>query len=448
MGVPELKTKARDAFRKKRYELSIDMYLEALRFAPGDKELVEGFFQAARKLRETKGKAMFGGMFSKMSVGTSRDPEKRMAACFRGLAKNPENKTLLLALGEAAGQVGAEETAVEAYRIATEVDAEDAVSWKLLGRYLGRLGRIPDALAALGHSVRLNPKDQEAAKLRKNLAAEGALQKGRYQEAESTRELLKDQDETRRLEADQRLQLTPDHAKKEVTLIREKVQDAPEDPRGWVRLGELILQTGEEQEALEAFGRARSLQPENYDLAVRVGDMELRQRQAVAQRAKEAHLASPDDEALKQAREEALRTFLQAQKTEYARRVKDHPMDLAERFKLGRTLLAMNDFDAAAAEFQQTVRDPRRKTESLLLLAQCFEKKNLTGLALKKLEEAVEDFPSPTSPQDKDVHYAYGALLERAQKREEARKVFEGIFEVDITYRDVSQRLERLTQVG
>ncbi len=446
MGVAELKTKAKDAFRKKRYDLSVDMYLEALRFAPGDKDLVEGFFQAAKKVRETKGKALFGGMFSRMSVGTSRDPQKRMTSCFRGLAKNPEDKGLLIALGEAAGDAGAEETAVQAYRLATEADPEDAVAWKHLGRYLGRLNRIAEALDALGKSVQLDPKDQDAIKLRKNLAAEGALQKGRYHEAESTRELLKDQDETRRLEADQRLQLTPEHARREITAVREKLEAEEGNAKLWVRLGELLGQVGEEEEARTAFRRAVELQPDNFDLRVRVGDMDLRRLQATARQAKEAAEASPEDAGLGKARQEALRRFLEAQREEYAGRVRDHPMDLAERFRLGRSLLALGELDAAAAEFQQTVRDPRRKTESLLLLAQCFEKKSLESLAIKKVEEALEDFPSPTSPQAKDVHYAYADLLERTGDRERARKVFEEIFEVDITFRDVSKRLDALTR--
>ena len=138
--------------------------------------------------------------------------------------------------------------------------------------------------------------------------------------------------------------------------------------------------------------------------------------------------------------------FLAAQKAEYARRVDAHPLDLNERFRLGRTLLALDEVDAAAAEFQQTVRDPKRKTESLLHLAQCFEKKNLVGLAIKKLEEAIHDFPALSSPQSKDVYYTYASLLERAGEAEKARVVFEQIFEVDITYRDVSQRLDTLTR--
>ena len=61
MGVPELKKKAKDAFRRKQYDMAVEVYLEALRFGANDRELVEGFFQAARKSRETKGKALFGG---------------------------------------------------------------------------------------------------------------------------------------------------------------------------------------------------------------------------------------------------------------------------------------------------------------------------------------------------------------------------------------------------
>jgi tetratricopeptide (TPR) repeat protein len=445
MGVAELKAKAKDAFRKKRYDLAIEMYLEALRFDANDRDLVEGFFQAAKKAREGKGRALFGGMMSRLSLGGSRDPQKRMTACYRALAKNPEDKTILIALGEAAGQAGAEETAVAAYQLATEVDPENASAWKYLGEYLGRLGRIDKALEALGNSVRLDPKDQDAAKLRKNLAAEGALKTGRYHEAQSSRELMKDQDEARRLETGRRLQLTPEHAAAEVLEVRKDLEASPDNARLHLRLGELLLQTGDEAAALASIQKASELDPQNYDLSVRAGDMELRRLQRHARVAKEASEAAPADEALRQKKETLLHEFLLAQQREYTRRVQVHPMDLTEHFRLGRTLLALEDLDAAAAEFQQTVRDPRRKTESLLLLAQCFERKNLNSLAVKKLEEALEDFPTPTSPQAKDVHYAYADLLERTGNREKAREIFESIFEVDITYRDVSQRLAALT---
>ena len=445
MAVSDLKTKARDAFRRRQYDLAVEMYLEALRFDPNDPETIDGFFTAAIKAREMKGKAIFGGMFSKVSLGKSRDPQKRMQTCFRSLAKHPEDKGLLLALGQAAGDADAGETAVAAYKRATEIDADDAEAWKRLGQFHGRRGRIKEALAALDEAVRLSPRDQESAKLRKNLAAEGALQAGRYDKAGSSRELMKDQDGARRLEAEDRRQLTKEHAATEVDAMEMRIAENPEDSRLYVRLADLYLHQNHEEEALAALEKAASLDAENYDLKVRVGDMKIRRMQAAARDAKAAAEAAAGDEGLKEAAKAAMETFLQAQRKEYAKRVDAHPLDLTERFRLGRTLLALNEVDAAAAEFQQTVRDPKRKTESLLLLAQCFEKKNLVGLAVKKLEEAIRDFPALSSPQSKDAYYLYGALLERSGEREQARKVFEQIFEVDITYRDVSQRLEALT---
>jgi tetratricopeptide (TPR) repeat protein len=180
-------------------------------------------------------------------------------------------------------------------------------------------------------------------------------------------------------------------------------------------------------------------------MSVRLGDLKLRILEDKARKANEEMKASPGDESLKSRREQSFRALLDGRLEEYGRRVREHPLDLAERFRLGRTLLHAGRVDEAAAEFQQTVRDPNRKTDSLLLLAECFEKKNLGSLALKKLEEALGDFPSLASPRAKDVHYAYADLLERQGEKEKAREIFEQIFEVDITYRDVSKRLEALT---
>jgi cytochrome c-type biogenesis protein CcmH/NrfG len=446
MGVADLKNKAREAFRRKNYDLAVEVWIQVLHFDANDAESVDGFFQAARKARESKGKSLFGGMFSRMSAGTSRDPQKRMAACLRGLAKNPEDKGLLLALGEAGTAAGADEAAVAAFRRATEVDPEDAEAWKHLGQVEGRRGRIKEALDALGEAVRLKPRDQDAIKLRKNLAAEGALKISGFETAKSSRELIKDKEAARDLEAEVRMQLTPEHATTEVDKMEAQIRSEPENPRLRARLGDLLLQKGDEAAAVGAFEEAVRLDPRNFDMAVRLGDLKLRVLENRARRANDAMKASPGDEALATQREDAFRVLLEGRLEEYERRVREHPLDLAERFRLGRTLLQANRVDEAAAEFQQTVRDPNRKVDSLLLLAQCFERKNLGSLALRKLEEALGDFPSLASPRAKDVHYAYADLLERQGEREKAREIFEQIFEIDITYSDVSKRLAALTQ--
>src|SRR5262249_42055566 len=75
MGVSDFKTKARDAFKRKNYELALEIYVEAIQLAPDDAEIWEGFVQAAEKGREGKGKSLFGGM-GRMGMMSVRDPVK------------------------------------------------------------------------------------------------------------------------------------------------------------------------------------------------------------------------------------------------------------------------------------------------------------------------------------------------------------------------------------
>jgi tetratricopeptide (TPR) repeat protein len=445
MAVSDLKNKARESLKRKRYDLAIETFTEYLRFEPDDEEAMEGFLQAATKARETRGKSLFGGVLGKVSVGSSKDPKKRIAACLRALAKVPDNKSVLMSLGEAAMEAGAFQACVVAYKHAAEADPEDNEAWKRLGDALGRRGRIPEALDALSQAVRINPRDQEALKLRKNLAAEGALKVSGFETAKSSRDLLKDKATVEALEMETRLQLTPEHAGSEIEKLQADLEAAPKDPRLLVKLADLHLQRREEAEAMRALEQALALDPANYDLSVRISDMKLASLTQAYKAARDAMQEAPGDAATKAAHDAAYQTLVEASLEEYGRRVKEHPLDLGERFRLGNWLLRAGRVDEALAEFQQTVRDPHRKVDSLLLQARCFEKKNIVKLAAKKLEEAVSEFPTLASPKAKAVYYDYADLLQRTGETDKAREIFERIVEEDAAYKDVLERLSALS---
>lgn len=445
MAVSDLKNKAREALKRRRYELAVEAYTEYLRFEVDDEEAMDGFFQAAHKLRETRGKSIFGGMLGKVSVGSSKDPKKRIAGCLRALAKAPDNRSVLMMLGDAAMQTSAFQAGIVAYKRAAEADPEDNEAWKRLGDALGRMGRIREALDALAEAVRIKPRDQEALKLRKNLAAEGALKSTGFETAGSSRELIKDKEVVKQLEMETRLQLTPEHASSEIEKVEAEVAAAPEDARLRVRLADLLLQQGEERRATAALEEAVRLDPENHDLSVRLGDLHLGRLKREYQQARDAMQASPEDAHLKGAHDQAHKALIEASLEEYRRRVREHPLDLMERFRLGNWLLTAGRVDEALAEFQQTVKDPHRKVDSLLLQARCFERKNITKLASKKLEEAVKEFPTLASPKAKAVYYDYADLLERMGDADAAREIFERIVEEDAAYKDVLERLSALS---
>ena len=133
MGVSDLKAKARESFKRKNYEQAVEIYVEAIQFGPDDIELYEGLQQAAEKLREGKGRSIFGGGLSKLSVGTTRDPMKKIVACVRYLAKNPGDRSVLMDLGAACEAGGHLNGAVYAFRAAAKADPDDNHAWKRLG---------------------------------------------------------------------------------------------------------------------------------------------------------------------------------------------------------------------------------------------------------------------------------------------------------------------------
>jgi tetratricopeptide (TPR) repeat protein len=443
MSVTDLKAKAREAFKRKNYDHAVEIYIEAISFSPDDVETWEGLVQAAEKRREGKGKSLFGGGFGKFGMATVRDPAKRVVACARSLAKSPDDKAVLIELGEAAEASGSLNAAVFGFRSAAKADPDDNVAWKRLGALLYRQGRIKEAADAYGEAVRLDPKDQEAIKMRKNLAAEGALKTSGYETAKSSRDLIKDKEIAGKLEREVRKQLTAEDAQDEVTRLRAEIERTP-SPRLRVRLGEILQQRGDLEQALEEYSAALRDEPTNYDLSVRIGDIRLTQLQEADHKAKAAHEAkgSPDSEAAWKAARAAM---LEGRLQEFGRRVREHPTDLAERYKLGATLLMAGRVDEAIGEFQKTVQDPRRKIDSLLRLVDCFERKNMLDLAARQAQKATEDFPVLNSERAKEVVYRLAEIQERRGAKDDAKKEFMKIYEVDISYKDVAARLDRLS---
>ncbi len=446
MSVQDLKAKAREAFKRKNYDAAVDIYIEAIQFSPNDGEIWEGLQQAAEKRREGKGRSFFGGALSGLSIKATRDPMKRIVACARSLASNPGNKGVAMDLGDAAEAAGHIEAAVYGFRTASRADPDDNVAWKRLGALLYRLGRIKEAMDAYGEAVRIDPKDQEAIKMRKNLAAEGALKMGGYETAKSSRELIKDKDIAGKLERDTRLQMTAEDASDEAVRLRAEISKNPAgSARTRVRLADVLQQKGDLDGALMELEEAHRLDPSNYDLSVRIADIRLSRLQEDDARAKARYEAAPEAPGARAAFEEVRKRLIEGRLVEFGRRVKDHPTDLAERYKYGVTLQMAGRLDEAIGEFQQTVRDPRRKTDSLLRLGDCFERKQMLDLAAKKIQEAAADFTTLNTDRAKEVTYRLAELQERRGAKDEARREYMKIYEVDIGYRDVAQKVQLLT---
>ena len=98
--------------------------------------------------------------------------------------------------------------------------------------------------------------------------------------------------------------------------------------------------------------------------------------------------------------------------------------------------------DAAIAELQQAVKDPRKKNESLFLLGKAFQAKRLPDLALGQFEKALQAAGSGVLA--KEALYEMGRIFQEQGKGDEALKHYTRILEQDIGFRDVTTLVEQL----
>jgi tetratricopeptide (TPR) repeat protein len=84
--------------------------------------------------------------------------------------------------------------------------------------------------------------------------------------------------------------------------------------------------------------------------------------------------------------------------------------------------------------------------DALGLLGECFLQKGLYDLAARQLEKALEESPGLNSERGKSVVYNLGLLRERQGQFAAAKEEYLKVYEVDVGYRDVAQKVTELSK--
>jgi tetratricopeptide (TPR) repeat protein len=444
MNVTKLIEKGEDALKKRNFDYAISIFLEAVSFAPNERRAREGLRKAELKKYEHAYPspvmaaifglgARFGMLFSSLSKKTS--PEGFMMACERYLTKDPKNYRVNMALGDAAALGGHRDAAIFAYETAAEHNPDDVAALKKLAHLLWKTGHIKKAHEVYDRVVALAPKDQEAIKARKNVAAEASLKETGFETAASSRDLVKDKEAAGRIEQEGRLFQTEEDLDTQLAALEKQVEERAGDVDVLRKLADVHVKRGDYDKALEAMDRAIEAKPNEPALQFARGDIVLNHLELEVYELRQQGRTEEADAKV----HELLRTRVE----EFQHRVRVYPTDLKLRFELGEMLLELEETDQAIAQFQQTVRDPKYKSESQLRLGRAFAFKGQFDLAIRQLEQALEG-QSGMSERVKEIHYLLGDIHARKGDLERARGEFGTIYEVDIGYRDVADRLSKL----
>jgi tetratricopeptide (TPR) repeat protein len=180
---------------------------------------------------------------------------KARSAAVEGLGGAPEDVELLRLAGRAGVEAGADD-AVEQLRKVAELQPASAEAWRDLGDALAAEGRTDEANDAFRKVLEIDPEDEVA------LTALGhtAFQAGERGEAVSMLERVagRTAGSTAAISLVE-MYRTLGQLDEALAAARRVAQATPEQPLYWLDVGELALETGEAEEAAEAFARLRAL---------------------------------------------------------------------------------------------------------------------------------------------------------------------------------------------
>jgi tetratricopeptide (TPR) repeat protein len=432
---------AADAVKRRNFALAVKIYGQVLQIQPdfGDARagLRKALFQKVAQKPASKPVAIVVGGVHYLTGEICRLLGRHAAAARafeRYLVHDPMAEGANLKLGRSLQRAGLQRSALAVYDAYASAQPRCLEACRAAGALFYDAGKMPEALAMYEQALKVDPRDQESLKARKDLAAEGALRSTGIESAQSSRELIKDKEQQRQIERQDRLQMSPEEIERELERLEPQLQETPDDGKLLRRVARLREMAKDTSGALDLIERLLQKQKDDSELQALAGDLRIRLQEQRVQKAEKSGDAATAARA---------RAALQELRVGEARRkVERNPADFGARFDLGAGLLQVGDTDAAIAELQQAVKDPRKKTEALFLLGKAFQQKGLPELALGQFDKAMQAAGSGTLA--KEALYEMGQICGELGKRDDALRHFTRILEQDIGFRDVARRVEEM----
>ncbi len=427
--------------RRRNFDFAVELYQQLLELEPDLGEARAGLRQALRKRSDAKGgRSLLGRALGAGPLAVAKTLAKagRHDAAAKQLetylAMNPLDVEANLQLGNELEAAGLNNSARAVYEFVAEIAPKNPDGLKRAGAMASRTGDNAKALEYYERALAADPRDQEALKARKNLSAEAALSKTQLQAIGHSRDLIKDKEQAVQFERERRMHLSDDDLRGALVGLEKRYMDTPNDPELLAELAGVHEKLKDYEAACEFLERALQYKKDSFDLLCRAGDLRSKAFKKAIARADKAGDAA--------AASRLERELAQHETRDYRQRVDLHPGDAALRLQLAKRLMRQEELDLALAELQKANADGRISRDASLLMGQCFQRKGFPDLARKNYMKALEGLPD-NEDRAKEILYNLGEIAEASSDKNEARVFYARVFEVDIGYRDVAQKMER-----
>ncbi len=361
----------------------------------------------------------------------------------KGMESDPSFPPAIFLLVRCADAAGWPLVGINALEMGTRLNPKNIPLLTKLADFYERVGDTSKALQTRQQLCALRPDDLALENSLKQASAMAAMDRGKWEEADSFRDIIKDKEQAKTLEQRERL------AARDEDTLRDLIQDAEqavaEQPTAasHKRLADLYRQAKEFDQALEQYNQvvelSGALDPAidtaMTDVLIARFDDAIEQWRTYA--AEDESRQAEADERIAEIEQQKDETILQR----YRDRVKRYPNDATYRFQLGELFFQKDQFDDALKEFQVAQRNPQLRRRALTYMGKCMAKKGLTDMAIDQLKAALGEGGS-MNKERKDITYNLALLYEESGRDEEALSQLKEIYAVDVNYLDVSDRIE------
>jgi tetratricopeptide (TPR) repeat protein len=443
--------KAVAAIELRNFGYAIDLLQNLLKHEP---EFLTGR-QMLRRAEVTRARTGKKGLFHistaplavmKAQRELKKNPGKTIELIEKVLETDPYDPPANMLLKDAAVAADYPEIAIFAMETLLENDAKNVKVLHELGRLYQQYEQSDKAVEVYNRISEIAPTDLEALKLGKDASARALMKQGRWTEAESYRDLIKDTDIAVSLEQQHRMQPGNESLEEQINQTFGRHETEPQSVELAKRLGLLHDQKGDLESAIAWYQYAVDLTNKSDPSLVRkVVDLKMKQiekqiledeRYLTERGQNDARFAEKMGqlEAAKKERSEILINHAR-------KRLDRNPTDLQLRYELGEQLTNAGEYRDALPELQRARQNPAARLKAMNLLGRCYQELGMLDLAAKQLEDAARETTVMDAVQ-KEIVYNLGLIYEEMGDAPKYIDAMKKIYDTDYGYRDVAKRVE------
>ncbi|MBA7634057.1 hypothetical protein ES703_41631 [subsurface metagenome] len=444
--------KAHKVAESSNFDYAIDMYLEGLRYTP--EAIEQGHLPLCELALQRQGK---GGkkpsVMDRMKRLGGKTPLEQMLNAEYLFAKDPGHlpyaKAMLKAAVAGDYRRTADWIANLIFQTNNAAKKPSVRTYILLKDSYAALGQFDKAVAACQRAARLKPDDGELADEYKNLSAELTMARGKYDTEGDFRKSIKDREWQEKLQAQASIIKTEDYRLKAVDEARSKIAQNPDLPANIFNLADALSDMENDKDENDAIALLENTHKAKKDFSFkqRAGLLRIKQLRRKIREAKTALETKGDDAQAKAGLEELSAQLNNTELEHYRLCVENYPTDLHAKYEYGVRLVGNEKYNEAIPLFQEAQKDPRRKIAAMGKIGFCFFMKGWLADAIDVFTRAINSHEIKDDTVGKELRYNLGRVYQEQGDVEKALEIYRKIAQTDFTFKDVSQRVEKLRSI-